>query len=157
MKNNNPPVKNILWSKFIVANTFIQLHDQSISEGDFIEAVCEFCRAKDHTRSRLGDLLIEYEKKFGKSRLLNGLVSTLALKGLASRKSCDNARSFAKYYTKGERLDRIPDSHAEEILSIPDERKRDKVRRKVEKILESTGKVPRLPAVRELVREAKKR
>src|ERR1700737_572102 len=111
MKNDNPPAKSLLWAKFVVTNTFIQLHDDSISEGEFIEAVCEFCRAKDHARSRLGDMLIEYEKKFGKSKLLNGLVNTLALKGLASRKSCDNARSFAKHYSRGRRLDYVPDAH----------------------------------------------
>lgn len=155
MKNDNPPVKSLLWSKFIVTNTFIQLHDDSISEDEFLEAVCEFCRAKDHARSRLGDMLIAYEDKFGKSRLLNGLINRLALKGLASRKSCDNARSFAKSYTWKQRLDHLPDAHAEEIWSIPDQRKRDKVLREVEKSLKSDARVPRLPLVRELVRKAK--
>jgi hypothetical protein len=155
MKNNNPPAKSLLWSKFVVTPTFIQLHDASISDSDFMEAVCEFCRANDHARSRLGDMLITYEKKFGRPAL-NGLVSTLALKGLASRKSCDNSRSFAKYYSQGQRLDLLPDAHAEEIWSISDDRKRANVLRKVEKMLQSGGKMP-LRTVRELVRDAKKR
>lgn len=157
MKNNTPPVNSLLWSKFLVTNTFIQLRDKSISESDFIEAVCEFCRAQDHARSRLGDLLIAYENAFGKTRLLNGLISTLVLKGLASRKSCDNARSFAKKYKQEERLDYVPDAHAEEIWSIPEGPKRDKVLREFEKRLKSDRKVPRVPVVRELAVEAKRK
>ena len=156
MKNNNPSAKSLLWSKFIVANTFIQLRDDSISDGDFIEAVCEFCRAKDHFRSRLGDLLIAYEKKFGRNRLQNGLINTLVLKDLASRKSCDNSRSFAKYYEQGQRRDLLPDAHAEEIWFISDQGKRDKILRKVEQMLKS-GKEATLRIVRELVRDAKKK
>jgi hypothetical protein len=119
-----PQAQSVLWSKFAVTSTSIDLHDTSISEEEFLEAVCEFCRAKDHARSRLGDLLNRYEKQFGRVKLRDGLISALVLKGLVSRKSCDNARSFAKRYDRRTRLDLVPDAHAETILSIRDERER---------------------------------
>jgi hypothetical protein len=144
--------KSRLLSNFEVTNSRISLHNSDISPEEFADAVLEFCRASDHARSRLGDLLNSYEQRFGGEKLRNDLINTLVENRLVSRKTCDNARSFAKKYQR--RWDEIPDAWAEEIISIPNERERNKVRRQIEK-RHNGGNAMNLQAVRVLVKAAK--
>lgn len=125
------------------------------NEKESTHTICRFLETNRHPQAKLGDLLIAYEKKFGRDRLFSGLIATLVSKGVASRQTCLNARSFAKRYPAEQRIDHVPDAYAEEILTIANPHKRKQVFLAIAKDIKSGVRI-KLPMVREIVRGTKK-
>jgi hypothetical protein len=155
MQNEDRTKRSVLWEKFRVTTTGIELRDSSPSLEEFITAAEEFCGWNDHRMSRLGDLLILCEKAHDREGLRD-LVNRLATSDKKSAKTCDNVKSFADRYKEPQRWPRLADSHADAIISIQDRAERGKLVKEIEKTLSRGGKVTS-KQVLEMVKKVKKR
>jgi hypothetical protein len=155
MQNEERTNRSVLWEKFRVTTTGIVLRDSKPSLAEFITAAEEFCGWNDHRMSRLGDLLILCEESHDKEGLQD-LVNRLSTSGKRSAATCRNVRSLAIRYKEPHRWPRLPDSHADAIMSIQNRAERGKVVKDIEKTLSRGGRVTS-KQVLAIVRQVKKR
>jgi hypothetical protein len=147
--------KRILRKKFKLSSTAIEPRTSAISEAQFQHAVIEFLTPDPHRKSRLGDLLREFRRRFGQQSLRRLFSLVYASTGF-SKSHCQNCMSFSKRVPAAERSDPIPDEHYEEIVSLKDLTARTRLLAETAKGFRN-GKGMALTRLREKVSTEKKR
>jgi hypothetical protein len=147
--------ETLLERHFIVTPTYIARRNTNITEQEFTHPIIEFLERDLHKMSKLGDLLNEFRSNW-KESLRSRLIPMLNAKGLAKPQSCENCMSLASKYPRQERLDKIPDSHFDEVRSLKDRKAQGKLIAALTKERDSGRTIP-LKKWQQMVRSEKEK